>query len=659
MTRKPVIIMLTAALLKSVAAWGQSLPKFKFGEPTMEELKMTTYDKDSSAAAVVLLNLRDVGFRLDGGDITEVTTNRFRIKILKDAGKDYANVDHVLYNSQGAKGHEKIFGIKAVAVNLENGKVVKTKMKSDMIFTEKIDEYHDRVKFTIPQAKVGSVIEYEYNVSSDLYYQMDDWNVQQPIPVVHARYTSIIPEWLLFRYELRGPGLLQPILGDGLVERRDVIQTTSKNYVYVGNNMPAAKGDDYVWCKRDYIARITAELTATNFPYVGYKDFGETWDRIDEMLHKADWFGSKFGSKSPYCDEIKEKGIDKIADTEQRAVAVLKLLFSHLKWNETFELSPQSMTKTAKAGTGSNADINLIMVNMLRDAGIEAVPVVMRLRNTGTLPVTYPSMDKLNTFVVGIPTGEGKMMYADASSEKGFLNAFTPSLYVNKARILSKGEGEKWVDLQLIGKANESNVVTAAIDANGELKGKVKAVHRGTGAYMFRSHYAQAKDEKEYVTDKEEDYNISIADYKTTDAKEFGDEASEDYTFTRKGEATDDHIYISPIIYPMVKSNPFTDATRQMPIEFPFIHTERTLYTITIPEGWEVEELPKSVNIATQGREMTARIVCGVDNNVIKCNTIFKINKVFFANNRYDEVKTFFANIVERSKDLIVLKKKP
>lgn len=496
-------------------------------------------------------------------------------------------------------------------------------------------------------------------MSSDLYYQMDDWNAQQPIPVVHARYTSIIPEWLLFRYELRGPGLLQPILGDGLVERRDVIQTTSKNYVYVGNNMPAAKGDDYVWCKRDYIARITAELTATNFPYVGYKDFGETWERIDEMLHKADWFGSKFGSKSPYCDEIKEKGIDKIADTEQRAVAVLRLLFSHLKWNETFELSPQSMTKTAKAGTGTNADINLIMVNMLRDAGIEAVPVVMRLRNTGTLPVTYPSMDKLNTFVVGIPTGEGKMMYADASSEKGFLNAFTPSLYVNKARILSKDEGEKWVDLQLIGKDTESNVVTAAIDANGELKGKVKAVHRGTGAYMFRSHYAQAKDEKEYVTDKEEDYNISIADYKTTDAKEFGDEASEVYTFTRKGEATDDHIYISPIIYPMVKSNPFTDATRQMPIEFPFIHTERTLYTITIPEGWEVEELPKSVNIATQGREMTARIVCGVANNVIKCNTIFKINKVFFANNRYDEVKTFFANIVERSKDLIVLKKKP
>ena len=56
---------------------------------------------------------------------------------------------------------------------------------------------------------------------------------------------------------------------------------------------------------------------------------------------------------------------------------------------------------------------------------------------------------------------------------------------------------------------------------------------------------------------------------------------------------------------------------------------------------------------------MTARIACGVDNNVIKCNTIFKINKVFFANNRYDEVKAFFANIVERSKDLIVLKKKP
>ena len=151
MYTRPHTILLLALLWASLGAWGAKLPKFKFGEPTAAELSMTTYDKDTTAAAVVLLNLRDVGYRIVGDKIVSVTTDRRRIKILKDAGKDMANVEMVLYyNASRDVGHETLSGVKAVAVNLEGGKEVKTRMKSELVFREKIDATHERVKFTIP-----------------------------------------------------------------------------------------------------------------------------------------------------------------------------------------------------------------------------------------------------------------------------------------------------------------------------------------------------------------------------------------------------------------------------------------------------------------------------------------------------------------------------
>ncbi|MGG6547337.1 UNVERIFIED_CONTAM: DUF3857 domain-containing protein, partial [Prevotella sp. 15_C9] len=91
-----------------------------------------------------------------------------------------------------------------------------------------------------------------------------------------------------------------------------------------------------------------------------------------------------------------------------------------------------------KAGTGSNADLNFIFISMLRSYGIKAYPVVMSRRSGGMLPSNFPSLQKLNTFVVAIyDEARGKYVYLDSSMEVPALNVLPIELSVTKARMLS------------------------------------------------------------------------------------------------------------------------------------------------------------------------------------------------------------------------------
>lgn len=81
---------------------------------------------------------------------------------------------------------------------------------------------------------------------------------------------------------------------------------------------------------------------------------------------------------------------------------------------ENMLLEAKSASKLLKEGTGTNADINFLYINMLRDAGVEAMPVLLRKRSRGRLPLTHASIKYLSTFVVGIQDTDSTLCYIDS-----------------------------------------------------------------------------------------------------------------------------------------------------------------------------------------------------------------------------------------------------
>ena len=113
-------------------SFAQKAP-IKFGEIPLEDLKMVRFDKDSSASALVLTDFGQSSLIYSQSEGFTLLFERItRIKILSKDGFDWATFRIPLYNQGGT--NEKLSGLKAVTYNLENNKIVETKMKNDAVF---------------------------------------------------------------------------------------------------------------------------------------------------------------------------------------------------------------------------------------------------------------------------------------------------------------------------------------------------------------------------------------------------------------------------------------------------------------------------------------------------------------------------------------------
>ena len=634
-------------------------PNLKWGKPTDQELQMTEYAPDKEADAVVLYHKTDVSYQFTNNDFRVIYRVNTRLKVLKPEGKRVADGQIAyLENETNRTRREIVTGLKATAYNMEDGKLVKTKMERSMTSEERLDKNQMVLKFSVPQVKVGTVIEIEYRIDSDYYGNIRDWYAQRDIPVLYTCYELSIPEWFTFNIEETGMNHMEKkensepmtLLFSGGTEN---ILTNIKTFV--GRNLPALKDDDFVWHAADYGDKVTAELAGIFIPGSVYKSYTSTWDDIDNQLLSDEDFGGRLKRNSPLKDEIIAAGIPDISDKKERIAAVWKLLKSKVRWNGDYAFWGKSASKILKEGTGTNADINFLLINMLQDAGIESTPVVMRTRDSGILPLSHSSLKYLNTFVVGIPMTDSGMAYLDGSAEDGYLNVLPAKLLVTRARVVQKTGADLWVNLQANARGRETAIVQAQLSTDGQLKGQKSTMLVEEAAAAKRRVWRLAKDSTELIQKMQERDGIEIQSYRLEGRHDFSPTVKEEITFTKQCDVAGDMIYLNPLVFIPQHESPFTTAERILPIEFPYNQSETQNVIITLPEGYVVEEAPKPIIIKFDGA--TARIICNVNGNQLSVQYQMNISQTFYASTQYQDLKAFFDSVVESNKHILTIKK--
>jgi hypothetical protein len=170
----------------------------KFGRYTKEEIDLTKVDYESDASAVVLYESGDAQF-VSG--MLE-TTYLFRVKILTEAGKEYADVRVRYY--VGDERTENVFGEKAQITNFTNGIEVTTKVEKDNFYDVDLGGGYREFRISFPNALVGSILEYSYKKSDKNITFLDGWTFQNPIPTLVSKYRiSIISQ---LEYKMIGQG---------------------------------------------------------------------------------------------------------------------------------------------------------------------------------------------------------------------------------------------------------------------------------------------------------------------------------------------------------------------------------------------------------------------------------------------------------------------
>lgn len=646
--------------------------KRELGNVTIEELKEKVHPKDSAAVAAVLFEKGRTSFEYKQGEgftiITEVET---KIKIYKKEGYEWANEEISFY--VGNTDREIVDFSKAVTYNLVNGQIEKTKAKSENEFSEQKNKFWGVKKLAMPNVKEGSVIEYKYTIRSPFISKFPDWKFQREIPVNYSEYITDIPEY--FYYNVYRKGTLIPTeVKDKLsktirLDEKYLTQSRSGGYqhdvenisytdnrtTYKLENIAAVKEESYINNIDNYLSAIEHEHSATQMPQQTMKSYSSTWEDVAKTIYESDNFGNQLDKNSYYESDIKTL-LQGLTTNEEKVATLFSYVQSRMTWNKYFSyLCDDGVKKAYENKTGNSAEINLMLVSMLRYAQLDANPVLVSTRANGIS--LFPSRTAFNTVIAAVTINDN-IVLLDATSKITLPNILPVRDLNWFGRIIRKDGTSDLVDLMPKSLSYDVINMLVNLDASGQVTGKVREQYLDYNALQFRDNYSGLS--KDAIVEKIEKKHkgLEVDEYELTNSN-LTDAVVEKYSIKNSNvsEIIGDKIYFSPMLYFAITENPFKQETREYPVDFSFPFRDKYMINITIPEGYQVETLPKSTAIAMDLKYGTFNYTVTNTGSQIQLSAILDINTSIIAPDDYNTLKEFFKVVVEKQNEKIVLKK--
>lgn len=639
--------------------------KPKLGFVEREALVMDAYPGDSTADAVVLYDFAEVKFHYDDHKGFMMTTQRWvRIKILKESALDRASISLKYINATTASKSEFISDMEGYTHNMVDNRIVTTKLDNKTIQTEKLSEDYRTQKINLPHAKKGSVIEYSYMLNSPLMARIkpSTWNFQASIPVKWSEYKIVIPHFL--DYKMTMGGYLTLSINDN--ERVNVRMGHSKfdgpglSYRFVLKDAPAFNKEPFITTPDDYLSKISFELQSISIPGEPIRHFSQTWDQVDETLVEAAWFGAEL-RKNVFPKELKEEFSKKAADSTQKMHLAYAYLRANMKWDGTAGLGYDGGIKKAfENKKGSAAQINMLLINLLRELDIPCEPVVLSTRAHGRVLEHIPSLESFNYVVVRVKIG-GNEYLLDASQAFAKPGMLPEHALNSLGRVIPrKGKGY-FIPL----KPREFKSKLELIDAElipdeGTLKGTYSASYGGYDALDWRETYAMEPEQvymdafKKRFTDWKIDNLVVSNKLEKLDAVVGVKCAFE----TEDENVVPGVFYFNPILAGRMNENPLKSPERIFPLDLATGFTSSFIGNYKLPEGYYLEEIPKAEIITLP--EKGGRFLYQVKQtgNVIQVNSSMAVNKLMFIPEEYGALREFFERVVQKHAQPLVIKKK-
>jgi hypothetical protein len=669
----PLLAVLFLFATQLIAQKTEEVPKIKFEKVSEEELSMKTYPNDTTAEAVILYDSGSSQIRYESEDFTLAYERFVRIKILKQSGVEWGNFNIALYSDDSNR--DEMSNPKGTTFNLENGKISKSELKKDGIFRERQNKYWETLRLAMPSVKVGSVIDLKYTIKTNLAWNLRTWLFQYTIPVKWSQYEVSYPEYYTYNQSTLG---YHPLLYAKTDRKSETIKYTTKEEVFwaapiythqsipyqanafefAAKDVPAMKTEPYLTTLDNFTTQVKFELANTNFTLIGgqFKNYTSSWTDIAKLLNNSDNFGFELKGNGFTSDIVSE--LTKGATDEQKK---MDFIYHHLqktmKWDGHKSIYTDKSLKKAYADkTGSSAEINLILVAMLNKAGINANPVVLSTRNNGMLNPSHASISDCNYVIVQAIVND-KSVLLDAT-EPNLQSGVIPFRCLNGEGHLIKNEESQPVKL-----SNPRSVENTAVQIeikDGKLTGSVDKRVYGLGAADFRENVKSAGGSKEYfdkIKNSATDLNYTDYQYNNLDSLNLPVQVIYKITLKEGQDGDAGIIYIDPVLIGRQKNNPFTAPTREYPVDFGVPYSEAYNMQLTIPEGYKVEELPKSKLLALpDGGGKFQYSVSQADNKIV-LNFRLSIDKPLFIPSEYPNLKEFFNLVINKEAEQIILKK--
>lgn len=659
--------------------------KFKFGKITPEDFNVTSSLVDSSTSAVVIADVGNSKFIANKTELTFslIFKEKKRIKIINKNGFKAATISVPLYVGNNGK-EEELEDLDAYTYNLEDGKVVATKVAKSSVFTEKRSKNWIVKKFTFPALKEGSIIEYSYELKSPYFTNLQPWTFQGEYPVLWSQYEASIPDF--FKYVTLSQGY-QPFLMNDVTNslvsfsfsesvEREVSSFTGRPissginvfkiegpmdyHNWVMKNVPALKEEAYTTTVNNAVSKIEFQLNQVMYPNTMPRNYMDSWEKVASELMQDERFGIPISRPNNWLDSDVKQIVQTAGTNREKAEKIYEYVRDNFTFNDNYGIyQTQNLKDVFKNKNGSVAEINMLLIAMLKSQNLTATPVILSTRSHGITHEFYPLMDRYNYLIAKLSLENGDH-FLDATSRYLAFGMLPLRVYNGQAREISKTTGSAVYFVADSLKEQSSTSVFIYNDEKGITQGTVKQQLGTFESLQMRSQLSNSsiEDFKKSVKEKYPE-EIEASNIQIDSLKSLKDPIGlmTDLKFAAFG--TSDIVYLNPMLTEAATKNPFAAAERLYPVEMPFTTDDVFTFTMDIPKGYKVEELPKSVRYNFNGDEGLFEYLISAGKETISLRRRMYMKKATFVNEDYKFLREMYSFIVKKEAEQIVFKKIP
>ncbi|KAF2335753.1 DUF3857 domain-containing protein [Flavobacterium daemonense] len=638
----------------------------ELGKVTIAELQEKACPKDTAAPAAILFKKGRTFFTYSNDKgFSANHVYEFKIKIYKKEGLKWADQKVRFFIGYENLNEDRLEFSNAITYNLENGAIVKTKLDNQGAFKNKVNKFWKEKTITLPNVKVGSVIEYKYVLKSENLLKLPDFEFQYDIPVNYFEYKTEIPEYYIYKSISIGN---YPIETDSKLvgksqsyenehNQSGILSYKQINTFYKGKDVPALTEEPYVNNVDNYRGALQFEIERIRYPDKPDKDYSVTWEGVATNIFKNEHFGKELNEKTFLVEDVKRL-LTGVESQNDRMNIIFKYVQNKMHWNEENDYyTDKGVVKAYSDQTGNVAEINFILINMLKLGGIDANPVLVSTIENG-VPV-YPTRTGFNYVIAGALI-DGKLVLLDATHKYTSPNILPLNVLNWKGRLIKIDGSSQEINLDPTTLSRETSSVLAKMDDNGKIDGKIRIQRTDYDAYYFRIKNSE-KNQENYLEKYEEQLgDLKISNYKIENAKaNFSDPVTETFDFASDNmvEIIGGQMFINPLLFFTSSKNPFNQEKRQMGIYFGYPTQEKISLNLQLPEGLEVTAMPNPIRITSENKEITFTLNISKLENKIQIVCMKEINNSIFAAGDYNGLKDLFQKMIASQNEKIVLKK--
>lgn len=643
-------------LLATVVLW---VPSAAAGTPdwlrAIAQQPLPKYPDDTSGVVVWDEQLTTVNQQ---GEIK--TLYRRAYKILRAEGRGHGTVV-VYFDDETRLTYFKAWSIPAQGKEYEvkEKEAVETSPFSEALYLD------TRLKvLKIPGAEPGSLIGYEYEQKRRPYVLQDTWSFQEEIPVRHSRFTLQLPagwEYNVFW------------LNHAVVEPR---ATSGNQWTWELENVPAVEREPSMPPWR----AVAGRLAVTYFPREAdsrRKSHG-SWRDVGQ------WYAQLAVPSRQATPEIKKK-VAELTASASTALDKIRTLADFVQQQVRYVAieigiggyQPHAAQAVFTSRYGDCKDKATLLSTMLREAGIDSYYALTHSRR-GVVAPAFPSMLNFNHVILAIRLPEGassSRLYAVLEDPKlGPLLFFDPTDRMTPLGYLPSNEQANYgllvaeeagqlVKLPLLPPASNRLQRSArlTLTSSGILSGEIEEVRRGAPAVESRARLLgtppaqRVKVLEEFLGDFVSGSRLTSAS--AENLENFGENLVLRYRFVAEnyGKTAGNLLLVRPRVLGQKSSDLLEKKERKQPVEFPDVSFHTDTFEISLPPGYEVEELPPPVQADYPFGEYRSSVE--KVGNVLRYTRTFLIKDLRVPHDRLDELKKFYRQIAEDERSSAVLRR--